>query len=33
MDDVASRRHLPLRMLDPRLAPYTVRGLARSVLA
>jgi 2-polyprenyl-6-methoxyphenol hydroxylase-like FAD-dependent oxidoreductase len=28
-EEVASRRRSPLRLLDPRLAPYTVRALAR----
>lgn len=32
-DDVASRRRLPARLLDPRLAPHFARGVARSVLA
>jgi hypothetical protein len=26
-DDVGSRRHSPLRILDPRLAPHVARGL------
>ena len=33
IDEVASRRRSPLRMLDPRLAPHLIRGIIRNTMA
>ena len=32
IDEVASRRRSPLRMLDPRLAPHVIRGIIRDAV-